>query len=390
MKPLVVNAELQRSGHACTAPQVRRQYLDTQLLPAAGGRESPAARQKGNHTVKLLALLAICATIAAMHAAADDDRTEAAPREVAVSEGCQVVKYTIPSPSMQRPIKVVVVLPPGYDAEADKTYPVLYALHGRGAPYTVWSDMSPLKRALRTQPMIVAGFDCDYAGFYIDSKTKPDSQFRTFFFDEFTPHIETAYRANGVRGVTGFSMGGYGALYYMVERPHLFASISALSAAVGIVRGDDGNAHENMRDLIGPYRENEQTYEKLIIAKRVAAGVADQVKLPPIMLHCGTEDHLVKRNREFLQVLIDQNKLIRERLAPQVADEPDQRQQRRKLGDLERKHRIDFTYIESPGGHDWPFWRDASAGVIDFHWKSFQKARPVALKSAKQTDEAAD
>ena len=66
-------------------------------------------------------------------AAAADSPT----RETTVSpEGCRVEKYTIASPSMKRDISVLVVLPPEYDADAAKTYPVLYALHGRGAFYT--------------------------------------------------------------------------------------------------------------------------------------------------------------------------------------------------------------------------------------------------------------
>ena len=55
----------------------------------------------------------------------------------------------------------------------DKKYPVLYALHGMGASYAVYSDMSPLRKALRERPMIVASFDCDRAGWYIDSPKKP-------------------------------------------------------------------------------------------------------------------------------------------------------------------------------------------------------------------------
>ena len=38
--------------------------------------------------------------------------------------------------------------------------------------------------------------------------------------------------AAGASGITGFSMGGYGALLYAFEHPELFASVSAHSAAL--------------------------------------------------------------------------------------------------------------------------------------------------------------
>jgi hypothetical protein len=47
--------------------------------------------------------------------------------------------------------------------------------------------MSPLRKALRQRPMIVASFDGDQLGWYIDSPLKPDSKFTTFFFGEFIP-----------------------------------------------------------------------------------------------------------------------------------------------------------------------------------------------------------
>jgi S-formylglutathione hydrolase FrmB len=328
--------------------------------------------------VKRLALMMVFAALM-IHTSAVAAEVPAA-KEVSTSpEGCRVEKFTIPSPSMSREIKVVIVLPPEYDANPAKTYPVLYGLHGRGAPYTVWSDMSPLRRAMKTQPMILASFDCDQAGWYIDASKKPESQFRTFFFDEFMPYVETAYRASGVRGITGFSMGGYGALYYMVEKPDLFASISALSSAVGLIRGD-GVGQRDLQSLLGPYEENKAKYDKLVIADRIAARIANGGTLPPILMHCGTEDHLLNNNREFLAFLVAQNKLIRERLEPQVADETDARQKRNKLGALMAKHQIDFTHVESPGAHDWSFWVGASAAVADFHWKHFQNAKPKPLK----------
>ncbi|NLF31722.1 MAG: hypothetical protein GX591_12640 [Planctomycetes bacterium] len=321
-------------------------------------------------------LLALVALLALRQTAVADDP----PAETTSPEGCQIVKLDIPSACMGRPIRAVVVLPPGYQASPDKSYPVLYALHGLGAPYTVWSDMAPLRAALRTQPMIVASFDGDHAGWYIDATQKPDSKFATFFFDEFMPAIEGRFRSSGVRGVTGFSMGGYGAMGYMLQRPELFASASALSGAFYTVFNSDGKSHPSLEPLLGPIDANRQAYEAIVLAPRLAAWVEQDRKLPPLMLHCGTEDHLVENNRRFRSFLVEQNECIRQRLQPQVADEPDPRQRERQLNRLLETRRIDFTYIESPGAHNWDFWRGVSADLIAWHWKHFQQAQPVPLK----------
>ena len=56
-----------------------------------------------------------------------------------------------------------------------------------------------------------------------------------FFLREFMPFIERTYRVragSASRGITGFSMGGYGALRTAFGHPELFGSVSAHSAAL--------------------------------------------------------------------------------------------------------------------------------------------------------------
>jgi len=285
-------------------------------------------------------------------------------------EGCQLQRFTVPSPSMERDIRVAIVLPPAYEANPEKRFPVLYTLHGRGAPYATYSQMSPLKKALRDKPMIVACFDGDEAGMYIDSTTKPDSQFTTFFFDEFIPYMNEHYRTSGVQGVEGFSMGGYGAFHYMLTKPDAFASVSGMSSAFWKA-GPNGRM---LTELIGPYEGNEEAYRQLDTFARLEQYVTDGVKLPPMMMHCGTEDFLLEANRDFERFLVEQNKRIRDRLEPQVASIEDQRERGKKLDALMAENRLEFLYMESPGAHNWAFWRDGSDQVVQFHWKHFQRA----------------
>jgi S-formylglutathione hydrolase FrmB len=310
----------------------------------------------------------------------------AAPTSQTMPEGCIIEKFDVASPSMKRQIHALVVLPPEYKDKPDKRYPVLFALHGMDAPYAVFSEMAPLRKALRERPMIVASFDCDKAGWYVDSPKKPGNQFQTFFFDELIPYVDSHYRTNGQKGVTGFSMGGFGAFHYMLCRPEMFASASSLSGAFFRLADANGRTRSGfLQDLMGDPSENRQAYQKLDINGRIEEYVKKGVHLPPMMIHCGTEDQLLGHNREMCKFLTEQNKLIASEAAkdPSVASETDSAKKARALDILMLSKRLDFQYIESPGAHNWIFWRGASENLVDFHWRSFRDAPKAGAPGAK-------
>jgi len=294
--------------------------------------------------------------------AASPATTAAATQKEVSPEGWSIEKFTVPSKSMGREIKVAVVLPPEYAQKPEARYPVLYALHGMDAPYAAWAEMKPLRASLGEHPMMLVCFDGDRAGWYIDATKKPDSQFATFFFDELIPYIDTHYRTRadgGSRGVTGFSMGGYGAFQYMLTRPEMFASVSSLSGVFGFFGERGAKPDDSIVSLLGPVEGNKAAYLKYGIYNRLEERIAQSVHLPPMFIHCGTEDDLMGENRSFVAFLIEQNQKLTKDGKPTLV----------------------FQYGESPGKHAWPFWRDNSVGIADFHWRSFQKpVKPAVLK----------
>ena len=269
-------------------------------------------------------------------------------------EGCTIHKFTVRSPCMDREIKAAVVLPPEYGDHADKDYPILYTLHGMAAPYDTFSAMAPLRKALGEKPMIVTCFDGDIASAYLDSPyrqkwsrdtddtTLVKSFFTTFFLEEFIPSIDKNYRVNSSqRMLTGFSMGGFGAFHYMLTKPNQFISVSSLSGWFESLTSLPEDRQQWVQGLLGPYPGNEGRYGDVDLYTRVKKQREGGLKLPPIYLHCGTEDFLLEANRKMHAFLNEQG--------------------------------IACEYKESPGSHDWPFWRDASAGIVDFHWRVLQE-----------------
>lgn len=273
-------------------------------------------------------------------------RAASQPAREVTPEGCTIVRFQLRAKRMDRDVWVSVMLPPQYEKEAMRTFPVLFGLHGARAPYDAFVNMSPLRRAMAEKPFIVVAYDGDDFGWYVDSPERPDSQFQSFLIDDLIPHLDRNYRTNGRRAITGFSMGGYGALHSMLVAPDLFYSVSGLSAAVGHF-GEAEVPHRSVASIFGPYAANREVYEKHQVLRRIAERLKQGKPLVPIMLRCGTEDTIVRYNRAFrdgVKALID--------TLP-----------------ANQKAGVVFEYEESPGGHNWPYWRDQSAHIVDFHWK---------------------
>ncbi len=291
-------------------------------------------------------------------------------------EGCRVDKFEVKSAAMGRGIKVAVLLPPS--KEPSVPLPVIYALHGRGASYLSFQEMKPLRAFIAEHPMIVVSFDADLDSCYIDATNRPQSLFTTFFFDELMPEIARRYKTDGQVAITGFSMGGFGAMHYLLTRPELFVSVSSLSGAFELFDPDHESEAWKVRgeELLGSRDENGAAYQKLVLAPRLEALVLSGTKLPPLFLLCGSGDALKAGNRRFLDVLQTVNDAELKKHSSELDAITDVGKKRARLAEIQKASLVDFEYRESPGGHDWPYWRDNFAAAAEFHWKHFQKKAP--------------
>jgi S-formylglutathione hydrolase FrmB len=313
--------------------------------PTAAVEKTAPAPEKTAPAKDAKAPAADVKTPAATNAAVKDKIT------VDGASGTKVEEFKLTSPEMKRDIDVVVILPPAYFADSAKRFPVLYTLHGRGAPFRVFKEMTTVHKAIVDQPMIVVGFNGDTAGWYLDSSEKPESQFITFFFKTLIPTMDKEYRTDEKkRAVTGFSMGGFGAFHYMLLQPTMFASASSMSgafepAAIGWVKKD-------FTALLGDESKNAAGYALLDLAARFKAAVGQKAKLPPLLITCGTEDGLMATNQ--------------------------------KMRDLMKTWKLTAEYLEGPGKHDFVYWKGAATAVIDFHWRTFQDGyKPIEHPKAE-------
>src|SRR5271156_3239576 len=146
---------------------------------------------------------------------------------------------SLPSKILARDVPYCVLLPPSYDTEKARRYPILYLLHGLGDndQFLIHSGVMNLIEDLWEQHELGEFLIVTPAGgtsFYINSRDGK-RRYEDFFLQEFVPGVEQRYRTQagrGSRGIAGISMGGYGALHIAFRHPQLFAAVGAHSAAL--------------------------------------------------------------------------------------------------------------------------------------------------------------
>ncbi len=111
----------------------------------------------------------------------------------------------IDSPALGAVAGVRVLLPPGWSRHAQRTWPVLYLLHGGGGNYRSWA-------------------------------TESDVAWETFHLTEVRELLERDYRAGSARAIGGISMGGQGAMAYAARHPGMFRAAASYSGGLHTLR----------------------------------------------------------------------------------------------------------------------------------------------------------
>ena len=140
--------------------------------------------------------------------------------------------------------EATIYLPPGYRTNRTKRYPVVYLLHGFAAdhrafmrgPYqnlNVRISMDSLIGAGAVREMIVVMPNADtfFGGsFYMNSPVT--GNWEDFIVKDLIAHVDRKYRtirSRRGRGITGHSMGGFGALRLAMRNPDVYSAVYAMS-----------------------------------------------------------------------------------------------------------------------------------------------------------------
>lgn len=131
---------------------------------------------------------------------------------------------------------IYVYLPPSYNT-SEKRYPVVYYLPGYGDSSVIGfrlpDDMDSLieSGAVNEMIMVVAGGDSRMGGsFYVNSPVT--GNWEDFIVNDLVGYVDAHFRTlpqADSRGITGHSMGGFGALNIAMHHPDVFGAVYSMS-----------------------------------------------------------------------------------------------------------------------------------------------------------------
>ncbi len=171
---------------------------------------------------------------------------------------------------------VSVYLPPGYE-NSQQRYPVIYFLHGFTGDNKMLDYMADLldfaiaTNKIRPFILVVPDEKTTYDGsFYSNSQLC--GNWEDFTAYDLVKYMDKTYRTIAQpesRGITGHSMGGYGALKIAMRHPDLFSSVYALSpGALAIVReyGPNSTTYKEFSEVKSQEDLNKIYFGKVIVA----------------------------------------------------------------------------------------------------------------------------
>lgn len=188
--------------------------------------------------------LVLFAALAPLRAAAPASLARDATLERHTFHATALEKNPLGDPAEQ---PVLVYLPPSYAAEPARRFPVVYLLHGLGMKPADWERSGPghpplsaaLTAAIRagTIPaeLIVVyanGANGHMGSLYMNSSLA--GRWEDALVRDLVAWVDARYRTlpqAASRGVTGLSMGGFGALRFGFLHPDIFGAVYALSPA---------------------------------------------------------------------------------------------------------------------------------------------------------------
>ncbi|UCS95907.1 esterase family protein [Echinicola marina] len=256
---------------------------------------------------------------------------------------------SLDSKILQGERKYAIYLPPDYES-SERSYPVLYLLHGAGDDHTGWIQFGEVQhisdqaiKAGKATPMIIVMPDANTGKRGYFNQIDGDWNYEDFIFEELIPHVEEKYRIKKekrYRAVAGLSMGGGGSFMYALHHPELFAAAAPLSAYIGPL------SIEQMISRMNDSEDHSETELKAYFEKHNALSLIENMDKKSLQsikwyIDCGDDDFLYEGN-SLVHIAM-------------------------------RKKEIPHEFRIRNGGHTWTYWRESLPSVLEFVSRSFHQ-----------------
>jgi enterochelin esterase-like enzyme len=245
-----------------------------------------------------------------------------------------------------------IYLPPDYDT-SQRSYPVLYLLHGAGDDQTGWVQFGEVlhiaDKAIaegKVTPMIIVMPDAFTTRLGYFNDIRGDWNYEDYFFEELMPYVEETYRIKRekrYRAISGLSMGGGGTFVYALRHPELFSSACPLSAYIGqLTLEGEKNSLTNFYKVenIDSY-DVKAYYEKNNVLRLIESTSVEAMKSVRWYIDCGDDDFLYEGN-SLVHIAL-------------------------------KKKEIPHEYRVRDGAHTWTYWRDSLPDVLKFVSDTFHQ-----------------
>jgi enterochelin esterase-like enzyme len=210
-----------------------------------------------------------------------------------------------------------VYTPPGYDANTNEKYPVLYILHGGGEDERGWAEQGRTDLILdnliaegKAKPMLVVMMDGNLSSGGLAGFGEPALRmFENELKNAVMPFVEKNFRTETdakSRALAGLSLGGLQTLYAGIKNTNLFSYLGVFSS------GWFANQPALSNPQYDFMKSNASTINNNLKSFWISVG--------------GKEDIAYNNCKAMLQKFDDMG--------------------------------IKYTYSEYPGGHTWPVWRN--------------------------------
>lgn len=249
----------------------------------------------------------------------------------------------IPSQSMQKSFKAVIITPKKYKYRKP-ALPVVYLLHGYDGSYSNWITKAPfLQEQATLYNFIIVCPDGGKSSWYVNSPIDSTMQYETYIAKEVVNFVDDHYKtikSKKARAITGLSMGGHGALSLAIRNLETFGACGSMSGAVNL---KDSKAKYDIAKRIGDtiqFAKNWVDYSVVNVIEKLKP--TDSLQL---IIDCGIDDYFYKGNQLLHQKLM--------------------------------AFKIPHYYSENPGTHNWAYWVNAVKHHLVFFSEYFKKNKAV-------------
>lgn len=235
------------------------------------------------------------------------------------------------SKAMNKQVSTVVIVP---TEGSPKKYPVVFLLHGAYANQFSWLGIKPELPAIADREGLVFVMPYALNTWYFDSPLNADVKYETFISKELVQYVDSCYpvlKGREHHAITGYSMGGHGALFCALRHKDVFGAVGSMSGGVDF-RPFPQNW--NIKDQIGEMAANKERWDSLVVVGQINRIENGELA---IIFDCGEQDFFLEVNKDLHKRLLGRG--------------------------------IGHDFIIRPGGHTSQYWGNS----FDYHLLFFQK-----------------